>query len=85
MPPDIEIVIRPWSSGGVKNGLAVLITSPFCICLNLKLKLKLLSKLIYDRQSVGQSILVSGTHLGPGTNFSFSIKFPLDSCGFVIL
>jgi hypothetical protein len=42
-------------------------------------------KLIYDRQSVGQSVLVSGTHLGPVTNFSFSLKFPLDSCGFVIL
>jgi hypothetical protein len=38
-------------------------------------------KLIYDRQSV----LVSGAHLGPVTNFSFSFKFPSDSCGFVIL
>jgi hypothetical protein len=46
---------------------------------NLKLKL------IYDRQSVGQSVLVSGAHLGPVTNFYFSLKFPLDSCGFVIL
>jgi hypothetical protein len=26
-------------------------------------------KLIYDRQSVGHSVLVSGTHLGPATNF----------------
>jgi hypothetical protein len=42
-------------------------------------------QLIYDRQSVGQSVLVSGAHLGPVTNFSFSLKFPLDSCGFVIL
>jgi hypothetical protein len=42
-------------------------------------------KLIYDRQSVGQSILVSGAHLGPVTNFSFAMKFPVDSCGFVIL
>jgi hypothetical protein len=42
-------------------------------------------KLIYDRQSVGQSDLVSGTHLGPATNFYFSLKFPLDSCGFIIL
>jgi hypothetical protein len=42
-------------------------------------------KLIYDQQSVGQSVLVSGTHLGPTTNFSFSLKFSLDSCGFVIL
>jgi hypothetical protein len=43
------------------------------------LKLKL--KLIYDRQSVGQSVLVSGAHLGPVTNFYFAMKFPLDSCG----
>jgi hypothetical protein len=42
-------------------------------------------QLIYDRQSVGQPILVSGAHLGPMTNFSFCLKFPLDSCGFVIL
>jgi hypothetical protein len=42
-------------------------------------------QLIYDRQSVGQSVLVSGTHLGPMTNFSFSLKFLLDSCGFVSL
>jgi hypothetical protein len=31
---------------------------------------KLKSKLYYDRQSVGQSVLVSGTHLGPATSFS---------------
>jgi hypothetical protein len=37
------------------------------------------------RQSVGQSFLVSGAYLGPTTNFSFSLKFPSDSCGFVIL
>jgi hypothetical protein len=42
-------------------------------------------KLIYDRQSVGQSVLVSGACLGPVTNFSFAMKFPVDSCGFVIL
>jgi hypothetical protein len=48
-------------------------------CLMLKLKL------IYDRQSVGQPVLVSGAHLGPVTNFSFSLKFLLDSWGFVIL
>jgi hypothetical protein len=42
-------------------------------------------KLIYDRQSIGQSVLVSGAHLGPVTNLSFSLKFPLVSCGFVIL
>jgi hypothetical protein len=33
------------------------------------------SKSHYDRQSVGQSILVSGSRLGPATNFSFSLKF----------
>jgi hypothetical protein len=26
-----------------------------------------------------------GAHLGPVTNFSFAMKFPVDSCGFVIL
>jgi hypothetical protein len=39
----------------------------------LKLKMKL--KLIYDRQSVGQSVMVSGAHLGPLTNFSFAMRF----------
>jgi hypothetical protein len=47
------------------------------------MKLKL--KLIYDRQSVGQSILVSSTHLGPATNFSFPLKFPLDICWFSLI
>jgi hypothetical protein len=31
-------------------------------------------KLNYDRQSVGQSVLVSGTHLGPATNFFFLLE-----------
>jgi hypothetical protein len=31
------------------------------------------------------SVLVSGAHLGPATNFTFSLKFYSDSCGFVIL
>jgi hypothetical protein len=35
----------------------------FCACV---------LKLIYDRQSVGQSILVPGTRLGPVTNFLLS-------------
>jgi hypothetical protein len=48
----------------------------------MKLKLKL--KLIYDRQSVGQSVMVSGAHLGPLTNFSFAMRFSVDSCGFVV-
>jgi hypothetical protein len=33
------------------------------------------SKTLYDRQSVGRSVLVSGTHLGPATNVSFSLRF----------
>jgi hypothetical protein len=43
------------------------------------------SKLCYDRQSVAQSVLASGTHPEPATNFAFSLRFSLDSCGFVIL
>jgi hypothetical protein len=43
-------------------------------------------KLIYDRQSVGQTVLVSGTHLGPVTNFSFLLEIffrQLQVCYFV--
>jgi hypothetical protein len=47
------------------------------------LQLKL--KLFYDRQSVGQSVLVSGAHLGHLTNVSFSLKLFSDICVFVIL
>jgi hypothetical protein len=44
------------------------------------------SKLYYDRQSVGQSVLPSDTHLGPATNFSHSLfDYFLDSFGFVDL
>jgi hypothetical protein len=44
------------------------------------------SKLYYDRRSVGQSLSVSGTHLGPTTNFShslfdFSLQFRVCWCG----
>jgi hypothetical protein len=56
---------------------------PHFITRNNRLQSK--SKSHYDRQSVGQSVLVSGNHLGPVTNFSFSLKFPSDSCVFVIL
>jgi hypothetical protein len=46
--------------------------------------LKSKSKLYYGRRPVGQSVLVSGTHLGPATNFSpFFKKLFLDSYGFV--
>jgi hypothetical protein len=47
------------------------------------MKLKL--KLDHDRQSVGQSVFVLGTHLVPATNFAFSLKFSLDSCELFIL
>jgi hypothetical protein len=41
-------------------------------------------KLFYHRQSVGQSVLVSGTHLGPATNFSHSLfDYFLHSFGLV--
>jgi hypothetical protein len=44
------------------------------------------SKLYYDQQLVGQSVLLSGTHLGPVSNFSPSFfDYFLDSCGFVDL
>jgi hypothetical protein len=35
-------------------------------------------KLYYDRRSVGQSILMSDTPLGPATNFSFFLELFLD-------
>jgi hypothetical protein len=50
-----------------------------------QLRSKSKSNLYYERHSVGQSVLVPGTHLGPANNFSFSLKVSLDSCGFVIL
>jgi hypothetical protein len=53
------------------------------LVLNRNYQLKL--KLIYDRQSVGQSVQVSGAHLGPLTNFSFAMRFSVDSYGFVVL
>jgi hypothetical protein len=37
------------------------------------------SKSHYDQQLVGQSVLVSGAHLGPATNFSMSLRFFEDS------
>jgi hypothetical protein len=45
----------------------------------LKSKSKSKSKLYYDRQSVGQCVLVSSTHLGLKTRFCFLS----DSCEFV--
>jgi hypothetical protein len=43
------------------------------------------SKSHYDRQAVGQSVLVSCSHLGPATNFSFSLRFSFRQFLFVIL
>jgi hypothetical protein len=43
------------------------------------------SKSHYDRQLVGQSVLVSGTHLGPATNFSISLRFSFRQLLFVML
>jgi hypothetical protein len=43
------------------------------------------SKSHYDWQSVGQSVLVLGSHLGPATNFSFSWRFSFRQLRFVIL
>jgi hypothetical protein len=46
------------------------------------LKLASKSKLYYDRRSVGQSVMVSTSHLAPSTNFSLSliIFIPLRAC-----
>jgi hypothetical protein len=43
------------------------------------------SKSHYDRQSVGQSVLTSGAHLGPATNFSFPLRFSFRHLRFVIM
>jgi hypothetical protein len=75
--------------GRAGDSCAIVIKPPKLVLLFINVSdtdtMKLKLKLIYDRQSVGQSVLVSGTHLRPATNFSFSLKFPLDSCGLVSL
>jgi hypothetical protein len=48
-------------------------------------KSKSKSKSHYVRQLVGQSVLVSGAHLGPATNFSISLRFSFRQLLFVIL
>jgi hypothetical protein len=72
VPSSSPLMIRRGYGGGIltclQTGLA-----------DLSWKLKLIS----DGQQAGQSVLVSGTHLGAATNFSFSLKFSLDSCGFI--
>jgi hypothetical protein len=42
-------------------------------------------QMCYIFNTITLMTLVSGAHLGPATNFSFFLKFPLDSSGFVIL
>jgi hypothetical protein len=48
-------------------------------------KSKAKSKSHYDRQLVGQSVLVSGAHLGPATNISISLRFSFGQLLFVML
>jgi hypothetical protein len=66
--------------------------NPFCLSVRMYIYLPIVasqrygkSKSHYDRQPVGQSVLVSGAHLGPATNFTFALKISSDSCEFVIL
>jgi hypothetical protein len=42
------------------------------------------SKSHYDQQSVGESVLMSGAHLRPVTNFSFSLRLSFRKLLFVI-
>jgi hypothetical protein len=51
------------------------------ITLTIVALLKSKSKLYYDRRSVGQSVLLSGTHLGPVTKLSIFIQLKVCSCG----
>jgi hypothetical protein len=76
-------VARPLNA---KSGLYFSVLEQGCPVTSPGIGFRLLMKLKlnYDRQSFGQSVLVSGTHLGPATSFYFSLKFSLDSCGFVI-
>jgi hypothetical protein len=67
------------------NVLSLPVLNEHCIQSRIDQWSKLKLKLILDRQSVGQSVLVSGAHLGPVTNISLSLKFPSDSCVLVIL
>jgi hypothetical protein len=56
----------------------------FCQCISVSVtSQKSKSKLYYNRQSVGQSVLVSGTHWDPQPFFPFSLYIFFDSFGFV--
>jgi hypothetical protein len=65
--------------------LAVTTVEVFYLVSTRETMFKLTLKLNYDRRSIGQSVLVSGTQMGLATNFSFFLKFSLDSYRFVIL
>jgi hypothetical protein len=72
-----QVAVPFWFQGPAlcrKNRMTVFRIT--CSCVSV-LTLKLQLKLIYDRQSVGQFVLVPGTHLGPVTNFFslFEISF----------
>jgi hypothetical protein len=53
--------------------------------LHIMVAMKLKLKLIYDRQSVDQCVPAPGTHPGPATNISSSLKPFSDSCEFTTL
>jgi hypothetical protein len=65
----LEKVIKDSTTHQVDSFKEVQRRKRHCIFKALKSK----SKLYYDRQSVGQSVLVSGTHLGTATYFSHSL------------
>jgi hypothetical protein len=64
-PSDIEGFLGPW--GGYVDEKRVM--KPNEVSRLCKAVHKFQFMLIYNRQSVGQSVLVPGTHLGPVTNF----------------
>jgi hypothetical protein len=77
------------SASHLKKLSASSIHDSFCLCSDMDIgvicKHFVEVQVEVNLRPVGQSVLVSGAHLGPVTNFSFSLKFPLDSCCFIIL
>jgi hypothetical protein len=68
-------------NSSVVQPIAVSLPTDINVVLHCELKLKLKLKLIYDRQSVDQYVLVPGSHLGPMTRFLLSLTI----AGFLIL
>jgi hypothetical protein len=62
-----------WDSPNLEGQVPVFISARNKAAQKSKSKSKSKSKLFYHLQSVGQSGLVSGTHLGPATNISPSL------------